>query len=99
MSSDRIASCRSPTARDGQQQTEETQFLGSAEAVQGLQVFTDHVVREESGSAADRRRSQHGRRREHAITDAADFEDQAIREHCSDQTIQRGNHGGPLSRN
>ena len=75
-------------AGHGEQQAEEAQFLGVAEAVQGLEVLTHDVVGEELDPLPDRDVGEHGRCRKHAIAQASDLENQRVREDGAGDSIE-----------
>ncbi|MEJ7697831.1 MAG: hypothetical protein WKF78_14755 [Candidatus Limnocylindrales bacterium] len=68
-----------PDAGHGEQQVEEAELLGVAEAVQRLLVLADQVEGMELELATGHGRGQDRGRGEHAIPDPADLDDQRDR--------------------
>ena len=81
-----------PDAVHGQQQREEPQLLGGSEAVERLLVLADEVERVQLEGLAGLGRGEHRGRREHAIAQPADLDDQRIGGDGADDPFDRCDH-------
>ena len=84
-------------AVDRQQQREEAELLGRAEAVQRLLVLADEVVGVQLEPSARLGRREDRRRREHPVADAADLDDERIGGDRADDPLDRGDHPTPAA--